>query len=701
MLSPEQVAALQANASAPQSFTGQRTKWVNGQLVLNDQPTTQPKKKKGFWTDQISTGGSIGGALAGGAAGAAVGSVVPIVGTAVGGIAGALLGGALGGASGQVAENAITGDNLSQDVGSEALWGGATALPFGAAAKLGKAGVTVAKGLGSAASKDAAKQLVADAAVKTIPSKTLAGALQKGTLSDPMIEAVTRAQNAPTLAQKLGGKLSGAADNLAVKQFRLTPTQLFNFKNKFGEDAGQTIRKYGFTSGEDIAAKGVEPLQAQFGDIVSNIGSVSSDALKKNFDTVSKQLKGSASSDMQALGKQFSAEANGILKKYGDTIDANELNAIRREFDGLVNYTQSVANPARYGVNKRVADTLRKTLQESDPSGQLKSVGQEISKLKQLSDLTAKQGELGRGSLPVNLPGLLGAGAGAGVGGVPGAIAGAALTRAANSSVGRKAAMQTADSLVNKLSSVQPNDIGQSLKSAAIRMGGVGVARSLMGDQSSSLNTNPAMNTATTMAAPDSIPANMPSQYQETPQMSNPLGVSSAEIGQALMRAYAAGDAPAVKQLQGMYDLASQFEKSQQANPLNSTTATQIASSANATNTLDQLQGLYGAAGGGSGKIGGALQNALAGAGLSGDVQTYNDLAASSVSQLARALNGGGQVSDADAAVVIQALPKITDSPEVAQRKFAALKARLDAARQNTLVYGAGIQPDTGQQYAM
>ena len=127
---------------------------------------------------------------------------------------------------------------------------------------------------------------------------------------------------------------------------------------------------------------------------------------------------------------------------------------------------------------------------------------------------------------------------------------------------------------------------------------------------------------------------------------------------------------------------------------LNSTTATQVAASANATNTLDQLEGLFDVAGGGSGKLGGSIKNALSRTGFDGNTQTYNDLAASSVSQLARALNGGGQVSDADAAVVIQALPKITDSKEVAARKFAALKARLQAARQNTLMYN-GVTDQT------
>ena len=51
---------------------------------------------------------------------------------------------------------------------------------------------------------------------------------------------------------------------------------------------------------------------------------------------------------------------------------------------------------------------------------------------------------------------------------------------------------------------------------------------------------------------------------------------------------------------------------------------------------------------------------------------------------------GGGTVSDADARVIIQALPTLQDSPEEAAVKFAALRQRLQNAKGNTLLYGQG-----------
>jgi len=683
-------AAQRAQQGAPQS-------WDEYSRVMAAQQAAQPKKKKGFWQDQISTGGGIGGALAGGATGAAIGSAVPIVGTAIGGLLGAILGGAAGSGGGEMVENNMTGDDLWKNVGKEALFGGVTSVPFGAGLKLANAGSKAVTGGLVGVGKKTVGELVQEAGMSTIGKGTVAKLGATGKIGDAGTAAIERLGTAPTLKQIAGKKLNGAADDLAVKQFRLTPKQQNNYLTKFKEDAGQTIRKYGFTSVDDIAEKGVAPLNDQFGQLVTGIGSVPKATLQKNFDDAIAKLKAAAPSSTKAVGEQVETEAKNILAKAGDTIDANELNAIRREFDQLVNYTEKASNPALYKVNKRVADTIRTTLQKSDPTGQLKDVGREIQKLRQLSDNALQQDMLGRGSLPVGLIQTLSGVLGSAAGGPAGAIGTMATTSAINSAAGRRALMQTADKAAGSLTAdIAPRAVGQTVAQAAARMGGIGAARSLAGDQSSDMseNTNMAMPSTTPMMNPTIVG----SEYSEPAANTNPMGYSSAELGQALMQALAAGDNASVKQLNQMYELAAQYEQSQAGGDLSSTAATQVASNSNAMNTLQQLQDLYSGAGGGGGKIGGAFSNLMAGAGLDGNTQTYNDLSASSVSQLARALNGGGQVSDADAAVVIRALPKITDSPEVASKKFAALQARLQMALQNTMRYNAGGAPDPTTQ---
>jgi hypothetical protein len=379
---------------------------TQGQAATNSQ---QPKKKKNFFVDQISTATGIAGGLLG----------------ARGGMAGAGIGSGLGSGLGEAIENALTGESLSKNVLKEAAIGGVMgAGPL----KLLKGGAALAGGKGMAGAAIAAQT----------PLRATAG------------KAVT-----------------GAADDLAIKNFRLTPTQLTNFQNKFGEDAGQVIRKYGFQNVDDIAAKGIEPLQQTFDDAVQAIPGVTKDSLRKNLMKRINKLSQAAPNDTKMKGVQLKKEADDLLKGYGDVIDAKELNGIRRQFDDLVNYTEKASNPARYDVNKRMADGIRETLQKADPTGQLKDVGRELQKLRQLADVTAKQGNLGRGSLPLNLPTLIGGTMGAGAGGPVGAAGMAIGTAAVNSNAGRRVAMAGAEKL------------GSGLTQSGARAAAGGAARGL------------------------------------------------------------------------------------------------------------------------------------------------------------------------------------------------------------------------------
>lgn len=435
------------------------------------------KKKKNFWLDQISTGTGIAGGILGS-------FVAPVAGTAVGAGAGSALGAAI--------ENMITGDSLGKDVAKE----GALGAVFGAGPiKLAKGGLALARGAG------------------------MAGASQA---------ALT------PLRQKAGQALIGTADDLAIKQFRLTPTQLKNFQSKFKEDAGTTIRKYGFQNADDISTKGIQPLQEQFDAAITSIPGVVKTDLQKNLISKINKLSNAGPSDTQAIGGQLKKEASSLLKKYGDVIDPQELNLIRRQFDDLVNYTEKAANPARYGVNKRMADAIRETLQKADPTGQLKATGRELQKLRQLEENALKQGQLGRGSLPLNLPNLLGATVGGGAGGLPGALVGGATTQLANSNAGRRAAMRGVQNLGNRLTNAGEKAAGQSARGIATRLGTAGVATGLYGQggQSPSLEdallnyssegNNIATNAMPTNTAMMPSSANMDAQYQNMGAESSP-----------------------------------------------------------------------------------------------------------------------------------------------------------------------------------
>lgn len=448
-----------------------------GNLMANAQPQQpQPqKKKKNFWLDQLSTVGGIAGGIAGS-------FVTPIAGTAAGAAGGSALGEAI--------EKFIDPD--STDWGNVAQEGALGAV-FGAGPmKLAKGGAALAAGKG--------------------------------------VQAASQAAQTP-LRQVAGKALTGAADDLAIKNFRFTPTQLTNFKNKFGEDVGQVLRKYGIQNADDVGLKGIEPLQQQFDEAITGITGVTKESLKKSLTSRISRLSKAGPSDTKAMGKQLKQEADALLKGYGDVIDANELNMIRRQFDDLVNYTEKAANPARYNVNKRMADAIRETLQKADPTGSLKATGRELQKLRQLSENISKQGNLGRGSLPLGLTQLLGGGVGAGVAGGPaGAIGGALATSAVNSPTGRRAAMKGAEKLGGRLS--QAGKVGQSPIGIAGRLGGVGALTSMAPEQPETLEDaimqNQSLeNSATSMMIPTTTNANMNApmmdeSYGMQEQMSSP-----------------------------------------------------------------------------------------------------------------------------------------------------------------------------------
>lgn len=614
----------------------------------------QQKKKKNFWLDQISTAGGILGGIGGS-------FIAPIAGTAGGAAAGSALGEAI--------EKMI--DPSSTDWGNVAQEGIIGGI-------MGAGPIKLLKGAG-------------------------AGAKALATGADDVVGVASKAALTP-LRQKAGQATLGAADNLAVKSFRLTPTQLTKFQGKFGEDAGQVIRKYGFQSADDITTKGIEPLQQQFDDAITGITGVTKDSLRTNLMKRVNKLSTAGPSDTKAVGGQLKKEADNLLKGYGDVIDAKELNLIRRQFDDLVNYTEKAANPARYGVNKRMADGIRETLQQADQTGNLKNVGRELNKLRQLSDIASRQGNLGRGSLPLNLPTLLGGAAGGAAFG-PAGIGTAGAVAAVNSNTGRRLAMSGAEKLGGKLAATKG---GQSALGIAGRIGATGMLggagasgsqEDAMLDPQSLENSASNPNANPNSMAPMSA-SMMGEQYQTQQDLSSPFAPQNvqANVGSILQQG---GDFKDVKEYLSLVDAITKIQGAGNASPygdLSQSSRNSLASADNAINTVSQLEQLFTNAGSGSGRIGGSIKGLAARAGFDEDAKIYDSLANASVTQIAKALagSGAGTVSDMDAKVIMAALPTLRDTPAEARAKFAALKQRLDTAKQNSMVYGGGSgQPES------
>lgn len=580
-----------------------------------------PQKRKNFLLDQISTVGGILGGIGGS-------FIAPLAGTAGGAAAGSGLGEAI--------ENLITGDSVTKNVGKEAALGGV----FGAGPiKLLKGGAALAGGKG--------------------------------------IQAASQAAMTP-LRQAAGQSLVNASDNLATKAFRLTPTQLTNFKSKFGEDAGQVIKRYGFQNADDIAVKGIEPIQQQFDDLIQGVPGVTKDSLKKNIMYRVNRLSSSGPSDTKALAGQLKKEANDLLKPFGDVIDAKELNTIRRQFDDLVNYTEKAANPARYGVNKRMADAIRETLQKADPTGSLKDVGRELQKLRQLSDNAARQSNLGRGSLPLGLGGLLGGATGGIAGGPGGAVGGILATQAINSPTGRRALSKGTEAAAGKLMSAP---IGQTRKGIAARVGGQSLLRSSGPQQQPSLEdavldqsfleNSASMSANPTTAAPITNPM-LGSLSSEMGEMSSPF--SRQQALEAMLIDIQTTGGKNISKIQSLFDFAN--PKTNEAKPLGGEARNRALKAESGLRSIGTLESTLARDPGAYQRQ--ALPNPL---GVTARLTGTTDVRAATdnvVDVIAR-LRSGAAITDAEAARFARLLPQAGDSQESASRKLLAIRTELES----------------------
>lgn len=484
-----------------------------GGFVPMNQPTTnaQPKKKqKNFLIDQISTVGGIVGGIGGGLLGAAAGGF--------GAIPGAAIGSGAGSALGETLENALTGDSLGNNVLQEGLMGAA----FGAGPIRGaKFALDAGKGL----IKGGAKGLVDGSAKQVIRSA-----------SDEAAKF--------TLRGAAGNALANKSNQFATKQFGLTDGFIANYQKKYGEDAGKTLTRYGINTADE-ADEVIKKQQGIFDELVKGAGDIPADKIRNRLNTVGQELLTMGPSEYQQMGQKLLAETDQLVGQFGDKIPATALNNVRRQYDELVNYTTKQADPAKYGVNKRVADALRETIQEASGSKELKNTGMELSRLYTLSDEIAKRAPQveSRASSPVGFRNLLGATVGGGIGGVgggvPGAIAGAALVSAANSPAGRRmitnASIGGAEKLIKSGAKAAPKQMTPF--GTAARIGGLNLAtdaataqaspqptlESALTDQSQSsgifdMSQSPAMSP---MIDQNSID-NIGQQYQAEPVSSSP-----------------------------------------------------------------------------------------------------------------------------------------------------------------------------------
>jgi len=338
---------------------------------MQQQNTQQPQApKKNFFQDNISTAGGIGGALAGAAGGAAIGSVVPGLGTIIGGLIGSVVGGAGGSGAGQLAENAITGEqDLGKGVLQETLLGGLFSAPpiRGAKAAFG-AGKALAGGAGGQVAKQAAETALT----------------QPGMLAG--------------LGQSLRGGSRGVETGVKSSGARLTPQKAKEI-NSFLEN---TVKVKGST-----AAKQSEGLERFIADRNAQLTS----AIEKSNRTLTGAEKRTLADNLQ---KNFN---NTILSPnprqsqiISDTVlrirqspDVKTLDDFRKIVDGQINFnrTASSVEPGAEQVWRLIRGDLTDAV--AGRVGSAKSIKTDLSRAFDAQDLLLSKATGGFGQFPTTL----------------------------------------------------------------------------------------------------------------------------------------------------------------------------------------------------------------------------------------------------------------------------------------------------------
>lgn len=731
MLTREQVAFLQANAAPAQPTQG-RARFVNGQFVLDDDKPQQQKKKKGFWQDQISTGGGIGGALGGAAAGAAVGSVVPVVGTAVGGLLGAVLGGGLGSAGGEIVENNLTGDEWNKNVLQEGLIGGATSLPITAGLKLARAGVKAGTGLGGRA----AGELVQEAGMQSVGRGTVARGGRFGTTFDDQAQAALgRLQGGGTAGiAKQGGKLEQLGGRMLASQAQVTGSQARRAGIKPVEVLGSINARTGLTNLDDMAevsrgltgagddslldtltrsavesTSGVDvpDLRALSNSLLDSKGTLLTDAQRKtvlrNVKNASVAMRGGSQGSLSTLANPNEAlnQANAF-RSAAQTIKTSSLTASpeQKQLAGIYDDLARSIEDAIYkapGVNdslpmlvKAGADDLLFRAQDLRAAGQtaqaqayekiakelrgvksvkdLRSIKRDFVDLGKIDDFTA-QAEGARAFNSEDAVSLMRRNP---ITGTIGAALNAGMPRAA----GRVA--QAGRALQGGSGQAAGRTVGVGLMGTTVRQA---TGRALTGGQGGEMPADTPMDLEAALAASQGA------MEQQAMPVQTPFGYSSQELGQAMGAAMMNGDDEAFKQLKQMYDMTVDAEGAGGLN-LGATARRQMTAAANGEEALNQMEAALAQAGGGSGTLG-KLRGVLPGE-LDPSAKYYNDSLQGYVPAILQALGKTDAPSETELRGIIQAMPQITDTPEVAAQKLESLRTRIRIAQQNSLRFGGG-----------
>lgn len=634
------------------------------------------KRKKNFLLDQISTIGGIGGAIGGS-------FVAPVAGT--------LAGGAAGSALGETLENILMGDSLGKNVLKEGLIGGVTSVgPI----KLAKAGLGLATGARAGATAAAG--------------------------------GIGREAGEQVLKTSVRGKLESAGNKALLSQYgtigknvaRSTrPDKVIPQLADMGLIKPQDVERValGITGSDGVLSKavsgaigeaGIVPTQGVRSVLKNSIqmnalaGTAEEKALTTMVKANLKSLeKGATPEQVMKVIRNLESRAADFVGKGGNyhlatSLDQQKAAVLNEVKDHLQQQLFDTAGANR-GVASILTPAVRDELIALAP-GNKKWLAQ-VERIMQAQDIPT----LRSAQAPfVNASKILDEGAMNAMtfgGRVGNRFNGAGTIQGKLMEVGsdlvRDPAARASGQILRGAANGFNGAIGvPTARGIAGRMGAVGAVRGALGGGEAE-----AQSLESALMQPEQAGSTLgkdPLFYDQADDMgrAQQMAAASPYSQEDLLADIQRDPQNAMEYMKYYQTIDSIFGAGGAGTNLSQGTKNSLASADNAINTLNQLESRFNAAGGGGGRIGGTIKSKMGSLGLNDDARVYDSMANASVTQIAKALagSGAGTVSDMDAKVIMAALARFGDNPEEARAKFADLRQRLETAKNNSLLYGAG-----------
>jgi hypothetical protein len=594
---------------------------------------TQPQQRQGGFQPSalISEAGGLTGALSGGAAGAAIGSVVPVVGTAIGGVIGAGLGGFLGGTGGSAVEQQVRDKKVDT---RKALTEGAIEGVFAAGPlRLLRGGKALAKG-----------------------AKTgFKGFSVADDLSQALVGTTTRAGQATT------GAARGIRTGAKVGGERLRPKAAQEI-NEFLTKTVKTKAASPATQLEDLA-KFQNNVVSQLDNTVEKFNKT---LKQKDKIFITNKLGKSFSDNIAGATNSQRELASQLAKEISEKGSLKDLNDYIKLLDNQINFSrpQDAVSSQREQVFRLFRKELRDAVTDPDVIPGLKNIKSNLAKAYQAEELLLESaGRLGSAFNPL------------------GARVPNRLIQGAQARVGRGL-----ERVGGALDSTSP-------LAAALRVGaGSQVASGLSSGQEVAQLQQTEPTFAGDLTEQDmfsQLTGALGGQQQMQQQMQQPQSILSQEdINQAILtdlQATGGKNIEAIQMIAQMYGPQAQQTQQPQLTAKQQESMTKYD---DVESSLNLLEKQFMLAGGGQGIKGLAVRNVGSKIpGVASEARNYEGVRESLIAPLARAISGEvGVLTDRDIKRAEGLLPKLTDTPQEAQRRLQNLRNILQERRNNILM---------------